>query len=492
MFKKWCNHNNFNNATNLSHVLMDGGVLSVPFDKLNEFYEKYIEAVKSGEKLYVVEQKTETYNFFVDIDYKDEKALTLSEIQDICKIICDKVKRHGGKECLISVSPPKKSGDLIKTGVHLNWPGFVVDQSSAVALREHILVALSKAKGSIDWNEIIDSAVYGDIRRKSKGSGFRMPWSHKMAKHGPCGGRGCEDCGSTGKIVQVAYLPVFIYKHGPLSTLLKIDQKPDVDILKMSAIRTDEPQHITVEPPSKVIKEGTFTDAQTKDEIQNDELKCLIESFIQKNMEGQSTSIVTKLFKHKETYLVSTNSKYCENLRRSHSSNHVWFHISGSVIAQKCFCRCETIRGRRDGFCKDFYGRKHHLPSNIVDKLYPKKEELKKCPEIKKFEEKPQIKHSDIKTPLESYMIRCMKCPEDTRVVSVTRQKSGFTVLTTVTQCETIKGVHEGSTMSYIIKGTKITQNCPICKKNNARTYELSGSVKQALKPPEKNKKQLV
>ena len=108
MFKKWCNHNNFNNATNLSHVLMDGGVLSVPFDKLNAFYEKYIEAVKKGEKLFVVEQKTETYNFFVDIDYKDERALTLEEIQSICKIICDKVKRHGGKECLISVSPPKK------------------------------------------------------------------------------------------------------------------------------------------------------------------------------------------------------------------------------------------------------------------------------------------------------------------------------------------------------------------------------------------------
>ena len=486
MFKKWCNHNNFNNATNLSHVLMDGGVLSVPFDRLNDFYEKYIEAVKSGEKLYVVEQKTETYNFFVDIDYKDDVALTLNEIKDICKIICDKVKRHGGKECLISVSPPKKAGEFVKTGVHLNWSGFVVDQFSAVALREHILIALTKAKGSVDWNEIIDSSVYGDIRRKSKGSGFRMPWSHKMAKHNPCGGRGCEECGGTGKIVQVAYLPVFIYKHGPLSTLLKIDQKPNIDTLKMSAIRTNEVQHITVEPPSKVIKEGAFTDAQTKDEIQNDELKGLIEDFIRKNMEGQSTSVVTKLFKHKETFLVSTNSKYCENLKRPHSSNHVWFHVSGSVIAQKCFCRCETIRGRRDGFCKDFYGRKHQLPPKIVEKMYPKKEDLKKCPEIKKFEEKPQIKHSAVKAPLESYMVRCMKLPEDTRVVSVARQKSGFTVLTTVTHCETIKGVHEGATMSYTINGTKITQKCPICKKNNARTYELSGSVKQALKPSEK------
>jgi hypothetical protein len=302
-----------------------------------------------------------------------------------------------------------------------------------------------------------------------------------MAKHVVCGGQGCPECHGKGKVVQVAYLPLFIYNHGPLSTLTKIDSGPNLDILKMSSIRTNEPQHITVEPPSSVIKEGSFTDAQTRDEIENDELKGLIEDFVQRNMEGQSTSVVTKLFKHKETYLVSTNSKYCENLKRAHSSNHVWFHISGTTIAQKCFCRCETIRGRRDGFCKDFYGRKHTLPPKVVGKLYPKKEELKKCPEIKKFEEKPQIKQCDVKGPLESFMRRCMKCPEGTRVVSIKQQKGIFTALTTSTYCETIKGDHQDCTMSYVIKGGKITQKCPICKKSTARTHELSGSVKEAL-----------
>ena len=466
---------------------MDGGVLSVPFDKLNEFHDKYIEAIRSGEKLFVVEQKSPLYNFFVDIDYKDTRSLTFEEIQDICKIICDKVKRHGGKECLISVSPPKMAGQYTKTGVHLNWPGFVVDQSSALALREHILVVLSRAKGAIDWNEIIDVAVYGDLRRKTKGSGFRMPWSHKMAKHIPCGGQGCKDCDS-GKIVQVAYLPLFMYKNGPLSTLLKVSQEPDAEILKMSSIRTDQPQSITVEPPSSVIKEGSFTSAQIRDEIENSELKGLIENFIQKNMEGQGGAIVTKLFKHKETYLVSTNSKYCENLNRVHSSNHVWFHISGSVIAQKCFCRCETIRGRRDGFCKDFHGRTHTLPPKITKKLYPKKEDLKKCPKIKKFVEKPQIKQSDVKVPLESFMQRCMKCPKGISIVTITQQKKGtFIALTTSTFCETIGGDHMDSEMSYVIKDGKITQKCPVCTKSTARTHELSGTVKEVLK---KNKTQ--
>jgi hypothetical protein len=124
MFKNWCATQGFNNASKLSHVLMDGGKLSVPFDRLNEFYEKYVEAVKSDEKLYVVEQKTETYNFFVDIDYKAPQSLGIDVIQDISKVICDTVRIYSGKECLISVSPPKVSGVLIKTGIHLNWPRF--------------------------------------------------------------------------------------------------------------------------------------------------------------------------------------------------------------------------------------------------------------------------------------------------------------------------------------------------------------------------------
>jgi len=208
------------------------------------------------------------------------------------------VKRYGGKECIISVSPPKSCGSLIKTGVHLNWYGYVVDQASAVALREHILVALSKAKSSIDWNEIIDAAVYGDLHRKTKGSGFRMPWSYKKAKHDLCDGRGCDACHG-GKIDQLSYLPVFRYTTEPLSTIIRIDSTPDVEILKASTIRTDAPQNTFVEPPSMAIREGTFTSDEIKDEIQNEVVRVRIEQFVQNNMEGQGGSYITKLFKFK-------------------------------------------------------------------------------------------------------------------------------------------------------------------------------------------------
>ncbi len=314
MFKSWYVSQKFNNATNLSHVLMDGGKLSVPFDRLNEFYDKYIEAVKSREKLYVVEQKSDTYNFFVDIDYKSQEALGIDEIKDICKVICDEVKKHGGGESLISIAQPKKCGELIKTGVHLNWSGFVVDQSSAIALREYILVALSRYQSDVIWDDIIDSSVYGNGDRKTKGSGFRMPWSFKKAKHDACSGRGCSGC-DNGKVDQVEYLPLFIYTQAPFSTLMRIDPEPSVKILKMSAVRTDAPQNIHVETPNVrvVRKEGSFTSDEMKDEVY-DEIK-LFRKFIAK-LEGQVMHISLN-YSVQWHYRVATNSKYCENLKES-------------------------------------------------------------------------------------------------------------------------------------------------------------------------------
>jgi hypothetical protein len=391
------------------------------------------------------------------------------------------VKRYGGKECIISIAPSKPSGELVKSGVHLNWPNFVVDQVSALALRDHILLALSVLNSSTDWNEIIDLAVYGSAIRKTKGSGFRMPWSYKRDKHNACGGRGCKDC-EKGKVDQLAYLPVFRYVNGPLSTIIQIDQKPNLEILKMSTVRTDMPQTIHVEPPSVVVKEGTFTNEQTKDELHDEETKELIQRYVQKHLEGQQNSYITKLFKHKQTFLVSTNSKYCENLKREHGSNHVWFIISGNEIIQKCFCRCETLWGRRDGFCKDFCGRRHLLTPDITDKLYPKKEQLKYCPEIKKRAEKSPIEYGGVKKPLETFITQNMKAPGGTRVVKIEQSKTQFMALTTSTYCETIRGVHEGVSMSYIIKGKEIRQKCPKCKKNLSRTHVLNSDIIKVLK----------
>jgi hypothetical protein len=107
--------------------------------------------------------------------------------------------------------------------------------------------------------------------------------------------------------------------------------------------------------------------------------------------------------------------------------------------------------------------------------LYPKKEELQSCPEIKKFVEKPQPKQTEVKPLLQRFIQKIMVGQADTTVVSVKRNKTNHVALTTSTYCESIRGDHPDNVMSYIIKGNKITQQCPICKgkKNKARTHTI-------------------
>ena len=377
MFKEWCAAQGFATSTNLSHVLMDGGVLSVPYDRLNEFYGVYVNCVKNGEHIFVVEQKTDIYNFFLDIDYKDSEALSLEHIERIVKIICEKVNSLGGGDCLVSISKPKMAGGQVKSGVHLNWPKFPVDQKNAVFLRRHIVNTLTKLYPTEEWEKIIDSSVYGNPDKGTKGSGFRMPWSHKKGKHAECGGSGCLVCENTGKLTEVAYLPIFMYRcEGPFKIMERLDHvEPSVSILLAATIRTESQQSRTVEQPDNTPKkkEGFFSRDQTKNECTNPEISALLETYIRTNMKGQDQARIGKIFKDEKggAYFVSTDSSYCENVGGKHSSNHVWFLIKDVKISQKCFCRCEILR--KKGFCKDFAGREHELSPSIVKLLYPNK-----------------------------------------------------------------------------------------------------------------------
>ena len=460
MFKRWCKDQGFANNSDLSHVLMDGGVLSVPFDKLNDFYEKCVEVYNSGEKIFVVEQKTENYNFFMDLDYKDDEEMSFEQIKSVCKVICDKVSKFGGKDALISVAEPKPVDTLIKTGIHINWPGFVVNRSSALGIRDHVINTLNLAYGSRDWKDIVDISVYGNNSRNTKGSGFRMPWSHKKGKHEACAGQGCELCNNTGKETQSEYLPIFIYKHGPSSTLQKTEQKPSVDILHMATLRTQSMEPVIIEGTRE---EATFTTLQTKNEFKDQEALLLVEAFVRKNVEGQTTASITKMFKYNKQFLVSTNSKYCENKKCNHNSNHVWFHIVGDTIAQKCFSTTNVLR--QYGFCKDFSGRRHQLSKKITDILY---EDGK----VETYTPKKKVVVEPEQNLLEKFIKKYIVKKETFVVESLKREGVKKYTVTTRETCDTCK-----ETISFSILKSHIQQVCK-CK---CRAHNLTDKIVSTL-----------
>ena len=460
MFKRWCKDQGFANNSDLSHVLMDGGVLSVPFDKLNDFYEKCVEVYNSGEKIFVVEQKTENYNFFMDLDYKDDEEMSFEQIKSVCKVICDKVSKFGGKDALISVAEPKPIDTLIKTGIHINWPGFVVNRSSALGIRDHVINTLNLAYGSRDWKDIVDISVYGNNSRNTKGSGFRMPWSHKKGKHEACSGQGCELCNNTGKETQSEYLPIFIYKHGPSSTLQKTEQKPSVDILHMATLRTQSMEPVIIEGTRE---EATFTTLQTKNEFKDQEALLLVESFVRKHVEGQTTASITKMFKYNKQFLVSTNSKYCENKKCNHNSNHVWFHIVGDTIAQKCFSTTNVLR--QYGFCKDFSGRRHQLSNKITDILY---EDGK----VETYTPKKKVVVEPEQNLLEKFIKKYIVKKETFVIESLKREGVKKYTVTTKEICDTCK-----ETISFSILKSHIQQVCK-CK---CRAHNLTDKIVSTL-----------
>jgi hypothetical protein len=286
---------------------MNGGVLNVPDDEVQEFFQEYVSAVKSGVRLFAVEQKTENFKFFVDLDYTAPQKLEDDDLLKFCTIIHDSIETPS--RCLIARAKPRQvSTKLIKTGVHIHWPDLVVTRTKALNLRTKIIMSLTR-DCPFDWDKIIDASVYA-------GSGLRMLWSYKRNGGG-----------------ALPYTP-----WCQLNSTLTFSDEPSVEILNLFSIRTS----------------GDAPESETFENIEG------LQGFIQKYLEGQDTTHVKKVQRHEhDGWFVQTDSTYCENIRRKHKSNHVWFTIRSGRISQRCF----------DDECREFKGREHILPPSIVEQL---------------------------------------------------------------------------------------------------------------------------
>ncbi len=294
-----------------THVLMDGGQLHVPDTDINDFYRTYLLDIARGAKLYVVEQKTEIFKFFVDIDFKAERALEDEDAIDLCSRIYESVK--SGK-CFVARAPPRQLKDgIVKSGFHLHWPDLCVTRQEAMALRTRILLDLD----GDEWSQIIDSSVYG-------GSGLRCLWSHKKPEGDP-------------------YTPwISVPDRKPLFTA------PSLEALTLFAVRVIGAPAAAPKMRRVVSSPGCIIPCSSR-----------LEEFIRNNLAGQGGARikgVRKTLKGEGKGLcIETDSRYCENIKGEHKSNHVWFYMKGGTIKQMCL----------DEECLEFSGREHILPPSI-------------------------------------------------------------------------------------------------------------------------------
>ena len=316
------------NKKNISHVSMTGGSIFVPPDKTNEFAQHYIDAVNDGKKLFLVEQNNqENFRYFVDIDYKSEEALTEDGMLTMVKNIVAHVDEGSA---MVLISEPKKTHDgKIKSGIHLVWYDFVTTLEDAIRLREEI-----------------NPLAYGSVDVSVYKAGIRLPWSYKYDHKT--------------KRVEGYYIPVCIVSPG--GNVREVDSKPSVDTFKLCCVRSVKSKR----------REGGFSQNQLANSIEDPELYFKVEHFIRKYLEGQGRTDVKNIFKFKDTFLVNTGSRYCENKQGRHSNNHVYFVINKhGHVYQKCHCKCDV--DRKKGQCEHFHGQKHMITKEIHKKLYPEK-----------------------------------------------------------------------------------------------------------------------
>lgn len=275
-----------------THVLMDGGILFVPPEETRDFYQACVDAINLGTKLYVVEQKTERFKFFVDLDYKAQEKLADDDLLQFCSIIHKALETPS--RCLIARARPRPVAEgLVKSGVHIHWPDLIVTRTQALNFRTKIITSLA-ADFAFDWNKIIDPAVYG-------GSGLRMLWSHKKPTGDP-------------------YVPwKDLSGH-------EFPKTPSADILDLFAVRIPE-------------------DTRAKEILAD---STPLEEYIRKKLEGQGRARIKKVCRRDvNSWYAQTDSKYCERIKRDHQSNHVWFSINSGRICQLCFDEeCREFKGQ--------------------------------------------------------------------------------------------------------------------------------------------------
>lgn len=177
-----------------THLMLDGGRLSIPDSASAEFLKQYARTLSEGSFVYLVEMKTTpVFNMMAEFDVKIvDRELTDAEVDTIARTIQCSVMAVAfpGYDATVAVSTPvgKKTATLddgtlvAQSGVHLNWQ-IPVDIQTAWILRGWMLreieASMANTKIATRWGEAFDTAIF-------ERNGLRMIGSRKAERCPTC------------------------------------------------------------------------------------------------------------------------------------------------------------------------------------------------------------------------------------------------------------------------------------------------------------------
>lgn len=345
--------------TKPTHLLLDGGRVKISNNLIDTFYKLYAECIDNKIPLHIVEHKTELFKFFSDLDFINKNEMTKDLLVNIVHTIQEALYymfevNHNVIVCTTDKKITlKESTEYIKQGVHLYWPSLIVNIENAKMIRELIIHKLKTTFGERDlvntWDDVVDLSVY-------KTNGIRMVGSSK-----------CSYDRSNGKTEFIddkrIYYPTMIIdmNHQILEEQLQNLLKSTYNMIVTTSIRLTNGELTKIVNIPEFLKIPTCEECEecekpsSKKVSSNSLIYQEIIRFFRIHVKNYSADDIKKILNFDDkVYIILTKSKYCQNIDRSHNSCQIYFKLSKEGICQKCHCICNTMSGRKYGYCKDY------------------------------------------------------------------------------------------------------------------------------------------
>lgn len=282
-----------------THLLMDGGKLRIDQRNVGAFWRKYLNMIRSEKPVCLVERANATRMRFF-MDI-DIKHAPNFDLEDF---ILRVATLYPDGEYVVCTR--EECGEL--KGVHVIFHNLTYEST------EECLEIYKK----FEWVDGIDESVYN--------TGLRVIGAVKP-------GQSFD--------TKNVYLPKYRVRG---CYAQRIAQTISLKNIQDTTIRLSHQNRIT-----NVLKTCAVCDVDIPET-----------KMIHKKYENSVVSVT----EYKNGYYVAkSNSRYCTNINREHSSVHIYFviHVESRTMYQKCFCRCA------DKTCRDFKSKNVKLSKETCD-----------------------------------------------------------------------------------------------------------------------------
>lgn len=353
--------------TPATHLLLDGGRLSVPDDHAGTFLNLYLNALLRKEKLSVVELKTPIFRLFFDIDARikgssiqgssldtNEEALAHSTepFASVFRKIYEAVQEfwvtEQGTRMIVCAAPPKPQETDLKLGFHVLFPTIYTNAPIALAFRDALLQKLDEECKDVcvnAWSDAIDPCVF-------KANGLRAIYSCK----GPSEDRAYIPYASFDGVEYVA-----ISKDLSVQDRRAFVHECSIRVFQTSLTPCVGGQDTVADQPHVHSAGGLVIGRSVPLDAYADVLPKVHAAL----PAHYATQRFVGVFKTDHAVMLRSSSRYCQNVGREHRTSTVYFCVTKRGVCQKCYCR------KDDHGCTGYSSEQYPLESAVIEAFVP-------------------------------------------------------------------------------------------------------------------------